>query len=263
MFWPLWVALGVVAALLGLVGVSRHCMLRTPQRCKRWLWQAGLVLAPDGCRRLVRGSAIGGLLLHPRVFLNSSVSLIVRMSLRAKVKQIISFYQVVTRISEVYEIQLPAEVRQLLDVFGVFNINVAALGLPLQCLGLGNYEDHLAFTMFSPIILAAAILLGFLAYPYVKGIYAQDSRWFRRGRPMQMLLAALPWLLLLTFIFSPIVSSSAFRAFSCEDFDNGRSFLRADYAIECYTEDYARVVLLAWLGILLYPVGVSVLYAGG
>ena len=184
------------------------------------------------------------------------------MSLRAKVKQIISFYQVVTRIGEVYEIQLPAKVRQLLDVFGVFNINVAALGLPLQCLGLGNYEDHLAFTVFSPIILAAAILLGFLAYPYATGIYAQDSRWFRRGRPKQMLLAALPWLLLLTFIYSPIVSSSAFRAFSCEDFDNGQSFLRADYAIECYTEDYARVVLLAWLGILLYPVGVSVLYAG-
>ena len=258
--WPLLIALGVLAAVLGLVGVLRYCRLRTPRRLQvllRWLWQAGVVLSPEGCRRFVQETALSGLLLHPRVFL---VGVYTRLSLRAKFKQMVSFYQVVTRISEVYELQLPARVRQLLEVFGVFNINVGVL-VPLQCLGLGNYEDHLAFTMFSPIILAAAILLGFLAYPYLKSILALDCRWFRRGRPKEMLLAALPWLLLLTFIVSPMVSSSAFRAFSCEDFDNGRSFLRADYAIECYTENYTRVELLAWLGILLYPVGVSVLYA--
>ena len=74
-----------------------------------------------------------------------------------------------------------------------------------------------------------------------------------------MLYAALPWQLMLFFIVFPMVSSSAFRAFSCEDFGNGQSFLRADYAIECDTEAYARVEQLAWLGILLYPVGISVL----
>ena len=36
-----------------------------------------------------------------------------------------------------------------------------------------------------------------------------------------MLLAALPWQLLLTFLVAPMVSSSAFRAFSCEEFDDG------------------------------------------
>ena len=74
-----------------------------------------------------------------------------------------------------------------------------------------------------------------------------------------MLYAALPWQLMLFFVVFPMVSSSAFRAFSCEDFGNGQSFLRADYSIECDTEAYARVEQLAWLGILLYPVGISVL----
>ena len=44
-----------------------------------------------------------------------------------------------------------------------------------------------------------------------------------------------------------------------------RSYLRADYAIECSDTNawssYKRVELLAWLGIMLYPVGVSVLYS--
>ena len=48
-----------------------------------------------------------------------------------------------------------------------------------------------------------------------------------------------------------MVSSAAFRAFSCEAFDNGRSFLRADYAVECETATHERTKLLAWLGIAL------------
>ena len=146
-------------------------------------------------------------------------------------------------------------------MLGVFNINIAGLGLPLQCLGLGTFMDNLVFTMFFPVVIAAAIVLVSLAIPYLKGIVALDYRWFRRGAPKTMLLAALPWLLMLAFLVFPMVSSSAFRAFSCEDFDDGRSFLRADYAIECYTEDYTRVEHLAWLGILLYPVGISATFA--
>ena len=73
----------------------------------------------------------------------------------------------------------------------------------------------------APFVLAAAILLGFLVSPFVKGLVALDYRWYRRGRPEEMLLAALPWLLLLVFVVSPMVSSAAFRAFSCEEFDDG------------------------------------------
>ena len=114
-----------------------------------------------------------------------------------------------------------SQVQQLLEFFDFVNINIASFGVPLQCLGLGNFEDHLAFTMFAPVVLAVAILLGFLAFPYLGAIWSLDPRWFRRGKPKKMLFAALPWLLLLTFLVAPMVSSSAFRAFSCESFDNG------------------------------------------
>ena len=118
------------------------------------------------------------------------------------------------------------------------------------------HEAHTLWRLFTtqaPIVLAAAILLGFLARSLLPRAFSTS------GSPKQMLFAALPWLLMLFFVIFPMVSSSAFRAFSCEDFGNGKSFLRADYAIECNTEAYARVEQLAWLGILLYPVGISVL----
>ena len=105
----------------------------------------------------------------------------------------------------------------------------------------------------APIVLAAAILLGFLARSLLPRSFSAS------GSPKQMVCAALPWLLMLFFVVFPMVSSSAFRAFSCEEFSNGQSFLRADFAIECDTEAYDRVERLAWVGILLYPVGISVL----
>ena len=57
------------------------------------------------------------------------------------------------------------------------------------------------------------------------------------------------------------MSSTAFQAFRCESFDNDKSFLQADFSVECGTPEYADVHGLAWAGILLYPVSMLVLYA--
>ena len=79
------------------------------------------------------------------------------------------------------------------------------------------------------------------------------------------LLAALPWLLTLSFLVFPMVSSAAFRAFSCERFDTGREFLRADLSVECSTathvsKPHEAAKDLAMVAIIIYPVGISVVY---
>ena len=108
-----------------------------------------------------------------------------QLSLRAKIKQMMSFYQVATRITEVYDLELPGAVVRLLESFDIININIEALGLPLQCLGLGSYGHSLAFTMFAPLLLAAAYALYHLAWPCLAALLARDPRRFRRGRPKE------------------------------------------------------------------------------
>ena len=56
---------------------------------------------------------------------------------------------------------------RLLEAFDILNIKIEALGLPLQCLGLGSYEYRLAFTMFAPLILAAAYVLYTVSYTHL------------------------------------------------------------------------------------------------
>ena len=131
----------------------------------------------------------------------------------------------------------------------VLNLNIGGIGLPLQCLGIGTYVQQLAVTMFLPLVIAAAILFGFV----LRSCYRSEGTG-------EGLMAALPSLLSLTFLVFPMVSSAAFRAFSCESFDGGQSFLRADYSLECDTTEHTFAKGLALLGILTYPVGISLLY---
>ena len=115
---------------------------------------------------------------------------------------------------------MPYAVAKLLSVFDVLNISIDGVGVPLQCLRLGTYEQQLGTTMLLPVVIAAAIVLGFAARGCCRGCRGLVSELF----------AALPWLLFLSFLVFPLVSSASFRAFSCELFDDGRSFLRAEWA---------------------------------
>ena len=99
-----------------------------------------------------------------------------QLSLRPKGKQLLGFYQIATRVSEVYDVPMPAAVARMLAVFEVLailthvltyllthllthlptylltysltifevlNVNIGGVGLPLQCLGLGTYGQQL------------------------------------------------------------------------------------------------------------------------
>ena len=86
-------------------------------------------------------------------------------------------------------------------MFELLNINIAGFQLPLQCFGLGDYEQQLVFTMLAPLVLAVAIALGFV-------IRACGSK--ERGTG---LLSALPWLLPLSFLVFPMVRHPASNTF--------------------------------------------------
>ena len=76
-----------------------------------------------------------------------------------------------------------------------------------------------------------------------------------------LLSRVLPVILRLAFLVYPIVTNVAFEAFSCFEFEDGRSWLRTDVAIECETPPHTEAMRLAALAITVYPVGLFVLNA--
>ena len=120
-------------------------------------------------------------------------------------------------------------------VFGFVSLDLDSLGLPWRCLGVGTFFTRLLTMVVGPLVLLLLIFL-------VSAILTVRAR--RRNRPSEKdrgsflsatFLRALPALGLISFFAFPVVSSFAFRAFDCECFENGESYLRADYSLLCST----------------------------
>ena len=127
---------------------------------------------------------------------------------------------------------MPTSVQNLLDALDAFSFQLDIFG-PVGCMGLGSFFEKLLFYIFAPIALGLAIAAGCVACAF-----RPDAR---RGRSTaaslrEGLMSALPACLLVSFLAFPTVSSLAFRAFSCEEFDGGYgSFLIADYLLTAMT----------------------------
>ena len=219
-----------------------------------------------------------------------------------RVQQFVGFYQIVTRLPEVYSVQLPTDVASLLSRFNIFSFSLA-LGVPLNasvftastrsfgsaCYSLcplpscsspsalcrGQRQEQpgsselvtckKAQKSSHPHLKKSVNLVG-APDPSAMPLLKRQSRSYHvmdddesrtsllRQRLGGGLVRALPWVLLLSFLTFPMVSSLAFRAFSCETFDGGKRFLRADYAVDCDSDEYTSIKGNAMLGILLYPI---------
>ena len=97
------------------------------------------------------------------------------------------------------QVPMPSAAVETLAAAEVFNFNIGGIGLPLQCLGLGTYQQQLLTTMLAPLVIAAMIVLGFVLRSWCGG--------GPKGK-FAGLLEALPWLLTLSFMVFPMVSSS-------------------------------------------------------
>jgi len=170
-----------------------------------------------------------------------------------KLKILIGFYMIVTKVSEVYEVALPAQVASVLAdfAFGVsFGFN--GVGSVLECLETPGYLGKLTVYIVFPFLLALLIVLVALAGMVVKR---------RRCTALELLETALPPLLKVFFLAYPLVTNVAFEAFACHKFTESE-WLKADVSIQCGTPAHHTAIARAWVAIVLYPIGLLALNGG-
>jgi len=161
---------------------------------------------------------------------------------------------IATKVDEVYEVELPTEVKQFLNQFALgVSFGFSSADSVLQCLGLRGYINTLKLYVVAPFVVGACIVGVALV------------RMLRAGQltTTQVLNVAYPPLLKLNFLAYPLITNAAFEAFSCYDFAEGdgehitkTEYLKADVSIQCYTAKHDEAVRLAWTAIGIYPLGV-------
>ncbi|CAN0425996.1 unnamed protein product, partial [Ectocarpus sp. 12 AP-2014] len=68
-------------------------------------------------------------------------------------------------------------------------------------------------------------------------------------------------LLIVTFLVYSSVSSMVFKTFACDSLDDGNNYLRADYRMFCTTSKHLALQVYAGVMVIVYPVGIPLLYA--
>jgi hypothetical protein len=192
---------------------------------------------------------------------------------------------IVTKVEDVYETTLPADVREVLSGLVVpITFGLQGSRDVLMCMGYDGFFSRLRFWIFTPIVLVSAVFafaLGVLSWEHwhaqrkeLRGASplerltrtAQSLRFAAFAK--QLLRTALPLAVRLLFLIYPLVTTTAFEAFSCYEFEQDRfSVLIADVSITCTTNgektaDLRQVQALAVLAICMYPVGLLVITGG-
>ena len=180
-----------------------------------------------------------------------------RVSLQAKLKVCISYYQIVTQLDRVYAVLYPPAYRRIVRAVGaVFHVAFGWVpGVASACTGLGLQNELLLLTL-----LPVASVLVVLALVRATG----------RG----LLDAGLPMALVVAFLCFPFVASRGFRALApcdCFGYTDGTPdvcFLRGAYEVRCTAgadgapAAPAGLRAAAWLAILLYAGAVPLGFAG-
>ena len=78
--------------------------------------------------------------------------LTISSSLPTKAKIVIGFYQIATKIENVYDLYLPPRLRALLQKLQ-FGISLGIEGIPLECIGAKGYISRLLFWTAVPVLL--------------------------------------------------------------------------------------------------------------
>ena len=136
----------------------------------------------------------------------SMFAVIEEYTLGNKLKILIGYYMIATRVEHVYEVFLPAEVRGLLKQIRIV-ISLGIESIPLGCVGANGYVKRLLFWMITPLVLVLISFVGVLlklCFLTRKRKADQMITWPR------LLELATPIMLRIFFVVYPIVTNGAY-----------------------------------------------------
>ena len=146
----------------------------------------------------------------------------------------------------------PDAYQHFLDVVDMVNLDLSWV-IAIECVVRFDFHGKMIFSTMGPLA-----ILGFLGVTYSVAVRAHRGNIEALRNVWHKHLSVV---LLLTFLVYSSVGAVLFQMFNCEELDNGKNYLRADYSIECNTAWHRALMVYSAVMVLLYPVGIPALYA--
>jgi hypothetical protein len=173
---------------------------------------------------------------------------------RTKAKILLSFSQILASFEGVLEIRFPPIFEKFIRLLSS-TLNLDALQLArIDCIVDTNFYTSLLTQTLLPIFMSVLIFLCFLVAKFAnRG--ARESQAQHADRAWSTFLA-------LTYIVFASVSTTIFDTFNCNQIgDDPHFWLARDHSIDCKSPEHASFKTYASFMIMVYPIGIPLLYA--
>ncbi|CAM9262163.1 unnamed protein product, partial [Laminaria digitata] len=124
--------------------------------------------------------------------------------------------------------------------------------LSSSCLVATDFYDRLLFATTTPLLVIAL-----LAGSYLIGRYVNRSSEFALRAVRHKHMSAV---LYVAFVVYSPVSYIIFQTFSCDQLDDGNTYLRADYSLSCLTSRHSWYETYALVMAGVYPIGIAAVF---
>ncbi len=172
------------------------------------------------------------------------------LRLERKLKLFYAYFQLVSGFTFNLAMTFPEPFQGVVNALGFLNIDIFA-SIPLACSFTTNYLTSLLATMLTPLGFALCFL----------GIHEYQARRSNLEHRNDFFFQAF---LLTLYIVLPSTSSKCFASFRCDPYEVGDGdveyYLAVDHSINCSSAQYRSLFATALLFILIYPIGVPLLY---
>lgn len=145
----------------------------------------------------------------------------------------------------------PDVYQTFLDGVNVLNLDISWV-FSIDCIMSVDFHDRLLAATIGPIVCIAIL----------RASYTVAVRWNRGSEAAlrSVRYKHLSMVLFLTFLVYSPVSSVLFQMFSCDELDDGGTYLRADYRIECNSRKHKALQIFSGFMIVLYTLGIPLVY---
>ncbi|CAN0196399.1 unnamed protein product [Ectocarpus sp. 12 AP-2014] len=167
-------------------------------------------------------------------------------------KIMIVVWQILTELASVATVSFPDAYEQFLDGTAFLGFDFGWM-LSAGCFVDIDFHDRVVTSTVGPLV--ALAILG-LTYIVARCRNRSCDQALQKVRWKHVSMAL--WVSFL--VYSP-VSSTIFQTFSCETLDDGKTYLRVDYRIDCDSSKHLAMEIYAGLMIFVYPIGIPLVYA--
>ena len=168
-------------------------------------------------------------------------------SIVTKLRILLNYFQVMSGIVVGIDVKFPSNYEEFMGSVTFVNLDIVAF-FAAGCLYSPSFYGELVAVTMIPIFITAVLFFRFILLSFQILLGGQfPFIAFERKLGMEAFVRIqttyFTAFIILCYIMFPSVTSKILRTFSCEDFDDGHSYLRADYSIDCDTAQVSCALL--------------------